>query len=408
MSFGLLVLTKEIEAKGREIRVHIKKIQALTKTISEETENKVDRSELVIAESVDASTNTDEQKGIERACIENAQRVEELEKELETRKAHHTEAMKTEKKEVSKEINKLKADIRSYETRLESILEDSSNKEKTVFHLHEELRIIKEVNKSIETELIKKNTVPEGEIEEKMGIPDKEDENRKEKGRRKSERGCRFWKRDGKCKYGEDCNFQHKTPAPTKDQTENQQRKAEENKPRCEQEKSKEALDTEVTCRNPNGISKTLGIKVTCNGEQMKVKENPRKDCRFWMKYGKCRFNDKCDYQHPPINPEERKKVDLCRNMAQGKKCSFGERCFFDHNVEGEHHTKPAMYMEAKANNSELTGRSMKIKSAGQKNEWEGTQSKKQINMLCSLANQVKEQSDEIIRMKKMIKNRMH
>ena len=52
---------------------------------------------------------------------------------------------------------KLKSEIKKYETRMESVLEDSSVKEKAIIDLREETSIIKEINQGLEMEVSKQN-----------------------------------------------------------------------------------------------------------------------------------------------------------------------------------------------------------------------------------------------------------
>ena len=147
-----------------------------------------------------------------------------------------------------------------------------------------------------------------------------------------------------------------------------------------------------------------------------------RKICWFWAETGNCKFGRSCRYEHIPksrllksgqetddreregckdIRPlvssvhgvEDGKDIDQdpnsrerrnkpCRYVSMGKKCPYGEGCWFEHNIR----QTPKLVVP--------------------KNWKGGMQDMSQIHTLYSLMNQMKQQSNEIKEMKQMIMNR--
>ena len=99
------------------------------------------------------------------------------------------------------EVDKLKRDINGYEARLEAVLEDASRKEKMVDTLLDKLRIVKEINQSLEMQ----NGSKKEDMPEEQKIPSNKD-NPEE---RKKKKICWYWSRNGRCRFDESCWFEH-------------------------------------------------------------------------------------------------------------------------------------------------------------------------------------------------------
>ena len=162
--------------------------------------------------------------------------------------------MNGEKKSIEKqykaEINKLKEDINGYEARLEAVLEDSSRKEKLVDSLLEESKVIKGINQALEVQV---GSETGGGAIGKDGYVD-----RAGKSQSKKVKICWHWEAHGKCRFGEECYYDHPT-----------------------------ANCTTHSKKSGQGRDETEGA------EDSQAGEDADEDCSHWIEYGRCRYGDK-------------------------------------------------------------------------------------------------------------------
>ena len=196
-------MTKEIEQKRREIDVHTRNIVELKKIQEKGCETR---------ELQEADKDVAEEREADKCKIAGLEaQLITITKSWEEEKQKWSGERKASEIQSKKEINKLLMDVKQYEARIESLLEDGSKTEKLIQDLREETKVIKDINKSLEME--KESETGQGE-KRKKGVrfeeendntnsdPSQEGENEKKKGKK-----CWYWMRKGNCKFGIDCMY---------------------------------------------------------------------------------------------------------------------------------------------------------------------------------------------------------
>ena len=181
---------------------------------------------------------------------------------------------------------------------------------------------------------------------------------------------CRHWERYGWCRFNEKCHYDH----PQLSQI------SEKEKDDNGAEDITEPGQTEMRMQNANGKPRNKPI------------------CRSWARHGSCYRDAECRYDHPSEKYEERrndkteqqisKSKVMCKYVEKGLKCPFGDQwCRFTHDT-----AKSKAELNPPSSSQVRTAR----KDDEPKNESKGIQQKDQIHSLCSLKNQVKQQSMEM------------
>ena len=151
----------------------------------------------------------------------NMQRSKEGPEEVETNEKMNksTEEPKEEKaKDTKKEINKLKAEVTRYETRLESTLNELALKERALLCIMDDHEMVKHINKELEKQLASMAETQQQQIEVDSDEDDEnnnmdivvEEDSVKETANKihKTSRICYHYKRN-MCKWGDQCRFEH-------------------------------------------------------------------------------------------------------------------------------------------------------------------------------------------------------
>ena len=60
------------------------------------------------------------------------------------------------------------------------------------------------------------------------------------------------------------------------------------------------------------------------------ISSNTRKDCIFF-RYGKCRFNEKCNFKHDPTKQRPDPSTIPCKYDSKNEVCPHGDDCWFSH-----------------------------------------------------------------------------
>ena len=386
-------LKKELENKKKEIDIHVKKIVEITdrnyNSNHEPTELPDERPEQQTEEQqkdrfLDPSEIT--------ARGESSGTIEELRMKLEDsekKRKEDQEKWRGEKHVMEvkhkQEVDKLKADINGYEARLESVLEDASRKEKMVDTLLDESRTIRAINKSLEMQ--GGGMITNDETEKENG-EDKEKAQSDSCGEIKEtkKRICWNWSRNQKCRFGENCWFLHSRN--------NKEKKM----------NYSEQLDH--------------GKSVRTDYEKYSVVENEDSNKKGRQHRGETRPGDNTDKKESlwsKKETKERRRERLCWYIEQDKKCPFGSECWFSHNKTNFTHYRPDRRLPAQEEASQEMKRSgIHIKEKqiicdnGQlsKNDRTGMQQMMHLHSVYSLVNQVKQQSMDIMELKKILTKR--
>ena len=146
---------------------------------------------------------------------------------------------------------------------------------------------------------------------------------------------CRAFRNKGKCRYGDDCQYEHSEgdviPAPPRGECFTFKETGECNfGDRCRFTHGGEdnRFDEDGNRVSTGKKSKRTRKRSSGTGEKTDVSEEV---CNTYLQ-GKCRYGDQCRRKHEgdvPQVPVE--KIDeVCRNFGLGK-CRFGDRCRRQH-----------------------------------------------------------------------------
>ena len=133
-----------------------------------------------------------------------------------------------------------------------------------------------------------------------------------------SARACKFFARNGHCRFGERCRNSH---------------------------------DPEMMHVDDEAAERKNGVIVSASSD---AASKPVAACKFYVKTGSCRFGDKCHYLHPsedspaagttkmkikkiksPPRQLTRAPVVPCKFFVRTGHCRFGDQCLYLHDAEG-------------------------------------------------------------------------
>lgn len=122
---------------------------------------------------------------------------------------------------------------------------------------------------------------------------------------------CPFYMKTGSCKFGANCKFHH-----PKDLTPSMQRPA-------SPKRSVAANEHHPAART------TLQDHMF---QQQKCPERPgQPDCRYYMQFGKCKFQSACIFNHPKERLSSEWHAAECPFYMKTGTCQFGSACEFYH-----------------------------------------------------------------------------
>ncbi|KAJ1294107.1 hypothetical protein BS78_01G120700 [Paspalum vaginatum] len=129
---------------------------------------------------------------------------------------------------------------------------------------------------------------------------------------RPGEPECPFYVKTGSCKFGTNCNFHH-----PKDLT-----------PSMQQDSASPKRSVAANEHHPT----TRTTLQDCMYEQQKYPERPgQPDCRYYMQFGKCKFQSACIFNHPKDILSSGWHPAECPSYMKTGTCQFGSACEFYH-----------------------------------------------------------------------------